>query len=101
MARVTATKKELTFPLAEAPARNREESLYTTSLRSVYAIAGQHWRNVDYMAAGLLFGDARTHPSNATYDNWAIWYTFEQGAVTSSSGWGSLSAGTRPLSETI
>ncbi|MGB7554897.1 MAG: PEP-CTERM sorting domain-containing protein [Candidatus Korobacteraceae bacterium] len=46
-----------------------------------------------YMAAGLLFEDARTNPSNATYDNWAIWYTFEQGAVTSSGGWGSLSAG--------
>ncbi len=46
-----------------------------------------------YMAAGILFQDARNDPSNAAYYNWAIWYTFEQGAVTSSSGWGSLSSG--------
>jgi PEP-CTERM motif-containing protein len=40
-----------------------------------------------YMAAALLFEDARGNPGNAPYDNWAIWYTLDQSDVTSSSYW--------------
>ena len=46
-----------------------------------------------YMAAGLLFEDARNHPSNAPYDNWAIWYLMDQTDTTASSNWASLSSG--------
>jgi hypothetical protein len=46
-----------------------------------------------YMAAALLFEDARTTPGNAPYDNWAIWYMFDPSDVLSSSNWSSLSSG--------
>lgn len=45
-----------------------------------------------YMAAALLFEDARNNSGNAPYDNWAIWYMFSPSDVTGSSQWGSLSS---------
>jgi hypothetical protein len=46
-----------------------------------------------YMAAALLFEDARTDPGNAPYDNWAIWYMLDQTNTTASGNWASLSSG--------
>ena len=40
-----------------------------------------------YMAAALLFEDARRNSVNAPYDNWAIWYTLDPSDVTGSSYW--------------
>lgn len=52
-----------------------------------------------YMAAALLFLDARTYSSNAPYDNWAIWYMFDPSGATGSSYWGSLSDGDKSAIE--
>ena len=46
-----------------------------------------------YMAAALLFEDARTTPGNAPEDNWAIWFMFNPSATTGSPNWATISLG--------
>lgn len=46
-----------------------------------------------YMAAALLFEDARTNNSNTAYDNWATWLLFDPTDTQASSNWQSLSSG--------